>query len=306
MNVWLRLCADVLRVAMVLGVVLVFSLVLGGMLGAVYSTPLELPEEEFGDVVLDRGDVDMNPAVIAAGASALSAATQFADSAGLFGSRSGPDRDFWGRYWRDWQLNWRDFGESKRRFDKGVQVRVADAQKAGVHPLFALGYQSPGYNPPFMGTGESGSLGGEATRRFGDASRAFSDLSLRLVQANIAKTEAEAHKANSEAKTAESVANAVQDQHVGFISRQPGAEPVPSISPRRALAADLFSSSGAINWNNPEESIGGMILEAVRDSVRHQWFETEKKRLARAKRIHARDKKYKHGGYWHKGRFYPK
>ena len=52
---------------------------------------------------------------------------------GLFGGGGGPDRDFWGRYWRDYNLR-------KAAFYQPIQTRVADAEAAGIHPLFALGY----------------------------------------------------------------------------------------------------------------------------------------------------------------------
>ena len=139
-------------------------------------------------------------AITAAGVSAaaqlLGAGTGLAGAAGLFGSGDGPDRDFWGRYWRDFnvqQERWKDVTQ------RSIQHRVADARAAGIHPLFALGASAPsgaGWNLPVP---QSGSYGKDVTRRTALAMDAFD----RIAVATARKTEAEADVARSAADRAE-------------------------------------------------------------------------------------------------------
>lgn len=64
----------------------------------------------------------------------------------------------------------------------GIQWRVEDAKKAGVHPLAALGFQGTSYSPVSVGTPDFGSAGaaiGNAIHKTSDpATRTAIDLSL--------------------------------------------------------------------------------------------------------------------------------
>ena len=263
MRGWLRVFADAVMWLVFLGVSLTLFFVLAAVLDVAYSMPLELQADQYDGVIYDLGGVEMvalTAAGVAAGASALSAGTQLAGAAGLFGSNRGPDRDPWGRYWRD-------FAESVRRHDRAVRIRVDDAKKAGVHPLFALGYQGGGYNPPFMGTGESGSLAGRVTSGVAGASRELRGLAEMQMRANIYKTEMEAHLARSQAKSAEVQANAVQDQHVGYVARNPTLQPVAPVKPARGIVPDLMSSRGPLVVQEPEEVVAGKMVQGPRDMI---------------------------------------
>lgn len=77
----------------------------------------------------------------------------------------------------------------RAQMDQSIQRRVADARKAGIHPLFALG-ASVGVSPTFSAGG--GRVGGRAAQ-------AANNLATNLARAQIAKTEAEAQLAASEA-----------------------------------------------------------------------------------------------------------
>lgn len=91
------------------------------------------------------------------------------------------------------------FNESTRQFNevtrKSIQNRVQDAEKAGIHPLFALGASAGG--SPTMSVGAS-ATGGART------SAAAGRIANRLAAAQIRKTEAEAKKSEAEAALANS------------------------------------------------------------------------------------------------------
>lgn len=86
---------------------------------------------------------------------------------------------------------------------KGIQWRVADANKAGVHPLYALGANTTSYSPVSVGTPDLGAMGqgiGDAIDRVSTGgeragSAALERLALEraglendLLRANIART----------------------------------------------------------------------------------------------------------------------
>ena len=83
------------------------------------------------------------------------------------------------------------------QMDQSVQRRVADARKAGIHPLFALG----------ASVGASPTLSSGGGRETNEAGRAAQGLARNLAAAQIAKTEAEAMLAASQA------ARVRQDMH---------------------------------------------------------------------------------------------
>lgn len=81
------------------------------------------------------------------------------------------------------------------QMDQSVQRRVADANKAGIHPLFAMG-ASVGASPTMVhsGSATTGSAVGDAVSRLGQ----------RLAEAQIANAAADARKSESEAALADS------------------------------------------------------------------------------------------------------
>lgn len=101
----------------------------------------------------------------------------------------------------------------QRAYYQGVRDRVTDATQAGIHPLFALGYQ--GQLPGVVG-GMSGDFGrggrdlqdvGYGISQVGRAGRQFSGLSTRLAKANVRISEAEADMAESRAARARQEVN---------------------------------------------------------------------------------------------------
>lgn len=92
-------------------------------------------------------------------ASVLGGAGQFAGGLkGLFGGGGGyqmmsmsPQNMFSSQTLLD--LNERDFQWQKLLATDGIQMRVNDARKAGLHPLFALGGGQAGFTPPPLSVG---------------------------------------------------------------------------------------------------------------------------------------------------------
>ena len=132
------------------------------------------------------------PAMIAAGAQLLGAGTGLAGAAGLFGDNKGPDRDFWGRYWREagiQQSRWTDI----TRYP--ITHRVEDAKRAGIHPVFALGATAPSGAGWSLPVPQSGSYSKDVvgrTRLAMQAMERMSDASVRIAEANAIKAESDA------------------------------------------------------------------------------------------------------------------
>lgn len=111
----------------------------------------------------------------------------------LGGLALGADSDSWAR-----RQARKDRKESRRQFDAqmdtSIQRRVADARKAGIHPLFALGAS--------VGASPTSHVGGTPTRGSA-AGTALARISERISNAEIRKSEAEAYLANAQAKKIE-------------------------------------------------------------------------------------------------------
>lgn len=97
----------------------------------------------------------------------------------------------------------REFAQS------GIQWRVADAQKAGVHPLFALGGSGATYSPPSIMVGDDG-LGGALHEMGQGVTRAIAaqqtpvqkqlqELQIREVESRIGENDARAAYFRSQA-----------------------------------------------------------------------------------------------------------
>lgn len=65
----------------------------------------------------------------------------------------------------------------KQFAQNGIQWKVADANKAGIHPLYALGAQTHSFSPVHTGVGENLAAAGQS---FGRAADAYADRDNRL------------------------------------------------------------------------------------------------------------------------------
>lgn len=87
------------------------------------------------------------------------------------------------------------------QFYNPIKVRVGDAKGAGIHPLFALGYQGGGFGSGFSGQPSTGSLASDAldraaTRLGGMAAqkqqRAMQSLQMQVAESQIRRNDAAA------------------------------------------------------------------------------------------------------------------
>lgn len=189
----------------------------------------------------------MNPIVagslISAGSSLLG---------GLIDRPKGSSWSVWDRFQ---QRKWNE--TSQRNFENQISIRAADAKRAGVHPLFALGASS-GSSPSFntgvgydhetgsgIGTGiaRAGAAIGEGVSRMSTKESALRrGAETRLLGAQAAKAEADAALAWTEAMAADSAMKRAEQStnwkrlaHVdvreggarGSIGRRQGADVVP-------------------------------------------------------------------------------
>lgn len=85
-----------------------------------------------------------------------------------------------------------------------IQWRTADAKKAGIHPVAALGSQGISYNPSYVGDGDNfggsqASISYEPQKKVDEKTQAYNDkvnaLNLRMLEANTKEAEASAKKA---------------------------------------------------------------------------------------------------------------
>ena len=190
---------------------------------------------------------------------------------------------------------------------KAVQRRVADAQAAGLHPLFALGAVT-GSSPAI----QAGGLAGSGPARFGGSSgagmaaqRAFSDALLQSERSKTALNIAEADRAAAEAARARQEANYVRnrtgprglgkdselrweptERELAEESRTLSAERQAMMRPAgiegrvKTALGDVYIPKG-LTWGEfwemvagePGEVIGGLdaLGQIVEHTVRKQW-----------------------------------
>lgn len=93
----------------------------------------------------------------------------------------------------DWQRN---YNAQKEFAQNSIQWRVQDAQKAGIHPLYAMG-NSPGYTPSSSFNTES--LGTGITQAGNAMAEAMGQLQMMQLMSNIENTKADTAKKEAEA-----------------------------------------------------------------------------------------------------------
>lgn len=208
---------------------------------------------------------------VSAGAQLLGAATGLAGAAGVFGSQEGPDRDFWGRYWRDFTSREREL-EFARNLQKDyfnlneslISRRVEDAKRAGVHPLYALGVSgvsagagAGGWSLPQP---QTGSYYRDSTTKAGilmDALDRIERYGERRAAAETRKTEAEASMMESAA------ARAAQPGVVPGVTEV--AEP---FVPSRPMWEQLMRTHGPVNMPEWDDQMAGRVAGVIRDVAR--------------------------------------
>jgi len=158
----------------------------------------------------------ITPAHITAGASAVSALGS------LFGGSSGSSpREYPRRTVAQMDQN---LELQKKAFYSPIQTTVADANKAGIHPLYALG-SSANYSPVGVIPGQSNtgshrkSKIERAGQIVGDAAMAYAQI--QSLNAQSSRDEAAANLANSQAAQLDGVANSSGAGRVDAVKNVP-------------------------------------------------------------------------------------
>lgn len=112
-------------------------------------------------------------------------------------------------------------------FYRGTQVRVADAKKAGLHPLSVLGSNIQATQPQIMSSGYSGDDPGTALQNMGQSLRNMAGMSAAdraIHEANLKAIEASTNRDNSQAAYYASLA-ARESQSGNATAPQPAGPP---------------------------------------------------------------------------------
>ena len=128
----------------------------------------------------------------------------------------------------NWSKNawWRSYKDSENRYYNALQHRVADAKKAGLHPLFALG--NAGISSSFPGAPSDTTAGvdwgtfGHGTRNI---TKAFQQAALARERSEARKNDAEAQKALDEGRKAAAEANSFRNSALALEVERPRAGP---------------------------------------------------------------------------------
>ena len=104
------------------------------------------------------------------------------------------------------KLNKKNLKFQKNLAQRGIQWRVADAKKAGIHPLYALGHTPTTTSPTLIGSSlgdgvaEAGQhIGGGVGRLPGKTERQENALRMKLIESQIGESDARKNLLNSEA-----------------------------------------------------------------------------------------------------------
>lgn len=146
---------------------------------------------------------------------------------------------------------------AREQFEKGIQTRVADARKAGIHPLYALGMPGAG-SPSFSaGGGAASSALGEGISRAGAAvGRAFKKpdpLARELHDAQVANLRAQTAKSHAEALYFDSEARRGQNG-VGLGFQGERGQRAANIATEAALIRRAISSRRGGKRNGPAKA----------------------------------------------------
>lgn len=140
---------------------------------------------------------------------------------------------------------------------QGIRMRVEDAKAAGLHPLFALGANVPGYQPSAQNVFDSQSLGQNISRaatQFSADEREMRAAQLEAIRAGTARDFAQAAAFNSEAARARQEQLASNPVAVSF--------PVPNPYDRPGWDAWAFGEQ-TVSRNAPETR----MLDPVKANV---------------------------------------
>lgn len=227
---------------------------------------------------------------------ALSGASALGGALGLFGGESGHKRLSQMQGYQNLELQ-------RKAFEQPIQTRVADALKAGVHPLFALGYSGSTAMPSvdFQPDGDSGrmrDLGvvGDVLQRAG-ARREEKKLSKKqaeLIDAEILAKQAEARHSDAMATAATSAA---------VLASQPGLGPGMQAEPPRRTGREHLSGG---DWPNEgpmgaADDLDEAIWNVIRGLYRDKYVKPAEGRKLRKMYVDKKRKAPAKGFRWDSG-----
>lgn len=134
-----------------------------------------------------------------------------------------------------------------------IRIRVQDAQAAGIHPLFALGYQGSIGGPIPSGQSSTGSLVSDAVGRAAqrvdrmaasERARTLEDMQLAIGASQIRKNDADAVASLAEASRIRMAANRISNDEAAVLPSEygPFKDEIPTVT--RARPNDPSTLSG--------------------------------------------------------------
>ena len=215
------------------------------------------------------------PVDLAGWGSLLGGAGVLGSSLGLFGGGSGKNAPSANRV----------YAETKNREDTAIQRRVADARRAGIHPLFALGAGTSG-SPAFSVGGGDGGRDLAAAGLGLQHSLAAAD---RLLEAKVDTEKATRRNIDAQTDLMESAAPA------GSVAGVP-TPVVEPVEPSRDIFEQIAKSHGAISIEDPGDKLFSWAAAKVRDSQRRAWHRREMRKLRQAQKWYKRRKAARESG----------
>ena len=138
----------------------------------------------------------------------------------------------------------------RRAYERGIRDRVEDAKAAGLHPLFALGYQAPQYS---VNSAYADYPGGDDTR-WSDAARGFEQLGRglgRMTEGTSKIQDAEVRRIHASASADEAQAAYWNAQTAKIQQAAPVVVPdanAPVEAPPQVKAGEMTSPTGDPGW----------------------------------------------------------
>jgi len=176
--------------------------------------------------------------------------------------------------------------QQERFASEGIRMRVEDAKAAGLHPLFALGANVPGYSPSAQNVFDSsfGQNISRAASQFSSEERELRAAQLEAVKASAARDYAQAAAFSSEAARARQesvVSNPVQ---FGF-DPVTGAQTFPVGGYGKAVTREIGPADQLVRGQtavagvkyNPQEHVvgGGSAGSDVTPGVGRNWMKVQ-------------------------------
>lgn len=159
-----------------------------------------------------------------------------------------------------WQKN---YDAQKEFAQNSIQWRVQDAQKAGVHPLYAVGMgQAPGYTPSSsFETNSMGEAVAQAGNKFGDAMGQLGMMNAMLQNDKLSQ-DVQTAKLNNEAKQLEIYQKMVENS----MGQKPNAMPHITDQGKANLhiIANSFGGSGRVLPDQMESEIASLPSDVAK------------------------------------------